>query len=299
MRGGTSRAFSSTRLTCRPIRLHAIGVLLRVMGSPDPYGKQIDGMGAATSSTSKIVIISKSERPDCDIDYLFGQVAIDRPMVDWSGSCGNLISAVGPFAISEGLFPAPDNGIATVRIWQVNLSKKIVAYVPVQDGDVREDGDFEIDGVAFPGAEIKIDFLDPGGAEDGGDGGEMFPTGNVVDRLDVPSLGPVNVTMINAGMPTIFIDASTLNLKGTEMQPDIDSRPDLMRTMETVRAHCAVAMGFGEEPRGRQRPTARIRRSCRSSRRRRATNPRPASISRPTVSISPRASSRWVGCITP
>jgi hypothetical protein len=246
MRGGTSKGlfFHKEDLPSEPIARDRI--LLRAMGSPDRYGKQIDGMGAATSSTSKVVVISRSSRPDCDVDYLFGQVAIDRPIIDWSGSCGNLTAAVGPFAISEGLVSAPESGLATIRIWQANLGRKIVAYIPMRDGDVVENGAFELDGVAFPAAEIAIDFLDPGGAELDGDGDKMFPTGNVVDRLDIPSLGTFDVTMINAGMPTIFINASALQLTGVEMQAEIDSRPELLEALESIRAHGAVAMGLAD-----------------------------------------------------
>ena len=245
MRGGTSKGvfFLPEDLPADPVRRDA--VLMRVIGSPDPYEKQIDGMGGATSSTSKIVIVGKSERPDCDVDYLFGQVAIDQPLVDWSGNCGNLTAAVGPFAIHRGLIDAPADGIVKVTIWQVNIGKKIIAHIPMKNGSVQELGDFELDGVTFPAAEIKIEFLDPG-ADDGDDGGAMLPTGNPIDTLHIPGLGDIEVTLINAGNPAVFVSAATLGLKGTELQADINSNPELLAKCEAIRAHGAVAMGLGE-----------------------------------------------------
>lgn len=221
-------------------------LLLRVIGSPDPYGKQTDGMGAATSSTSKTVILSKSTRPDHDIDYLFGQVSIDKPFVDWSGNCGNLTSAVGPFGISNGLVdPAriPQNGIATIRIWQANIGKTIIAHVPMTNGAVQETGDFELDGVTFPAAEVQLEFMDPAADEDDG-GGAMFPTGNLVDDLEVPGVGTFKATMINAGIPTIFVNAADIGYKGTELQDDINSDPKALAMFETIRAYGAVRMGL-------------------------------------------------------
>lgn len=221
-------------------------LLLRVIGSPDPYGKQTDGMGAATSSTSKTVILSKSTRPDHDIDYLFGQVSIDKPFVDWSGNCGNLTSAVGPYGISNGLVDAariPHNGIATIRIWQANIGKTIIAHVPMTDGAVQETGDFELDGVTFPAAEVQLEFMDPAADEDDG-GGTMFPTGNLVDDLEVPGVGTFKATMINAGIPTIFVNAADIGYKGTELQDDINSDPIALAMFETIRAYGAVRMGL-------------------------------------------------------
>ncbi|MEN9588426.1 MAG: hypothetical protein RLZZ481_212 [Pseudomonadota bacterium] len=221
-------------------------LLLRVIGSPDPYGKQTDGMGAATSSTSKTVILSKSTRPDHDIDYLFGQVSIDKPFVDWSGNCGNLTSAVGPYGISNGLVDAariPKNGIATIRIWQANIGKTIIAHVPMTDGAVQETGDFELDGVTFPAAEVQLEFMDPAADEDDG-GGAMFPTGNLVDDLEVPGVGTFKATMINAGIPTIFVNAADIGYKGTELQDDINSDPKALAMFETIRAYGAVRMGL-------------------------------------------------------
>jgi probable AcnD-accessory protein PrpF len=248
MRGGTSKGvfFRKEDLPHDPAQRDPI--LLRVIGSPDPYGKQIDGMGAATSSTSKVVILSKSARPDCDVDYLFGQVAIDRPFIDWSGNCGNLTSAVGPFSVSEGLVDAPNDGVAVVRIWQANIGKRIIAHVPVQGGQVVEEGRFEVDGVTFPAAEIRIEFLDPGGGEDDSDGGAMFPTGRIVDTLDVEGLGRIEATLINAGNPTVFVDAGALGLKGTEVQKDVNGDGVLLARLEAVRALGAVAMGIAATP---------------------------------------------------
>ena len=216
MRGGTSKGvfFLRDDLPADPAARDRL--LLRVIGSPDPYGKHIDGMGGATSSTSKVVIINKSQRPDCDVDYLFGALSVSRADIDWSGNCGNLSAAVGPFAISAGLVAAPIEGCGwtTVRIWQANIGKVIVSHVQMKDGEVLEEGDFELDGVTFPAAEIKLEFLDP--AADEGDGGAMFPTGHVRDTLDVPGVGKVEATLINAGLPTVFVAASSLGFTGTE-----------------------------------------------------------------------------------
>ena len=250
MRGGTSKGVFF-RLEDMPKATQVPGaardaLLLRVIGSPDPYGKQTDGMGAATSSTSKTVILSKSKRPDHDIDYLFGQVSIDKPFVDWSGNCGNLTSAVGPFGISNGLVdPAriPHNGIATIRIWQANIGKTIIAHVPMTNGAVQETGDFELDGVTFPAAEVQLEFMDPAADEDDG-GGAMFPTGNLVDDLEVPGVGTFKATMINAGIPTIFVNAADIGYKGTELQDDINSDPKALAMFETIRAYGAVRMGL-------------------------------------------------------
>ncbi|WP_292934332.1 2-methylaconitate cis-trans isomerase PrpF [Noviherbaspirillum sp.] len=221
-------------------------LLMRVIGSPDPYGKQIDGMGGATSSTSKTVIVAKSSKPDHDVDYLFGQVSIDTAFVDWSGNCGNLSAAVGPFAISNGLVDAgrvPKDGVATIRIWQANIGKTIIAHVPMTNGAVQETGDFELDGVTFPAAEVQLEFMDPA-AEEEGAGGSMFPTGNLVDDLDVPGIGTLKVTMINAGIPTIFVNAEAIGYKGTELQDAINSDAKALAMFETIRAYGAVRMGL-------------------------------------------------------
>ncbi len=220
-------------------------LLLRVIGSPDPYGKQTDGMGGATSSTSKTVLLAKSSQVDHDVDYLFGQVSIDKPFVDWSGNCGNLTAAVGSFAISNGLVAAdkiPDNGICTVRIWQVNIEKTIIAHVPITNGQVQETGDFELDGVTFPAAEVQIEFLDP--ADGDGDDAAMFPTGHVVDDLEVPGVGTLKATLINAGIPTIFVNAKDIGYTGTELQSAINSDKDALAKFELIRSHGAVKMGL-------------------------------------------------------
>ncbi|WP_293764820.1 2-methylaconitate cis-trans isomerase PrpF [uncultured Aquitalea sp.] len=222
-------------------------LLMRVIGSPDPYGKQIDGMGGATSSTSKTVIVGKSQRPGHDVDYLFGQVSIDKAFVDWSGNCGNLSAAVGPFAIISGLIdPAglPKDGMATIRIWQANIGKTIVARVPIVDGNVQETGDFELDGVTFPAAEIQLEFLDPADEGDSEGGGSMFPTGKLVDDLDVPGVGTLQATLINAGIPTIFIRAADVGYSGTELQDAINGDAKALAMFETIRAHGAVRMGL-------------------------------------------------------
>jgi probable AcnD-accessory protein PrpF len=253
LRGGTSKGVFF-RLQDLPPAAQVPGrvrdaLLLRVIGSPDPYAKQIDGMGGATSSTSKSVIVSKSARADHDVDYLFGQVSIDRPFVDWSGNCGNLSAAVGPFAIANGLIdPAriPRDGLCTVRIWQANIGKTIVAHVPIADGQVQETGDFELDGVTFPAAEIELEFLDP--ADEGDDGGahrnSMFPTGHLVDELDVPGVGTFQATLINAGIPTIFLNAADLGYAGTELQDAINGDAQALARFETIRAHGALKMGL-------------------------------------------------------
>lgn len=250
MRGGTSKGVFF-KLSDLPAAAQQPGVardalLLRVIGSPDPYGKHTDGMGGATSSTSKTVILSKSSKAGHDVDYLFGQVAIDKPVIDWSGNCGNLTAAVGSFAISNGLVEQsriPQNGICTVRIWQANISKTIIAHVPVINGEVQETGDFELDGVTFPAAEVQIEFLDPA-ADEGEGGGAMFPSGNLVDTLDVPGVGSFNATLINAGIPTIFVNAADIGYRGTELQDDINSDPQALARFETIRAYGAVKMGL-------------------------------------------------------
>ena len=250
MRGGTSKGVFF-RLQDLPTECQVAGpardqLLLRVIGSPDPYGKQIDGMGAATSSTSKTVILTKSSRPDHDVDYLFGQVSIDQPFVDWSGNCGNLSAAVGPFAISNGLVDAsrvPRDGVAIVRIWQANIGKTIISHVPMTDGQVQETGDFELDGVTFAAAEVQLEFMDPAADEDGA-GGAMFPTGNLVDKLEVPGIGVLQATMINAGIPTIFINAEAIGYQGTELQDDINGDTKALAMFETIRAYGAIRMGL-------------------------------------------------------
>jgi probable AcnD-accessory protein PrpF len=246
MRGGTSKGVFF-RLTDLPEPAQVPGrardaLLLRVIGSPDPYGKHTDGMGGATSSTSKTVILSKSSRTGHDVDYLFGQVSIDRPFVDWSGNCGNLTAAVGSFAIASGLVDRdqiPENGVAIVRVWQANINKSIITHVPITNGEVQETGDFELDGVTFPAAEVQVEFLDPADAE-----GAMFPTGNLVDDLDVPGVGTLKATMINAGIPTIFVNAEAIGYGGTELQDAINGDDRALAMFETIRSHGAVRMGL-------------------------------------------------------
>ena len=255
LRGGTSKGVFF-RLQDLPAACQTPGkardqLLLRVIGSPDPYGKQIDGMGGATSSTSKTVILSKSNQPGHDVDYLFGQVSIDKAFVDWSGNCGNLSAAVGSFAIQAGLIDPsriPANGSATVRIWQANIGKTIIAHVPITNGEVQETGDFELDGVTFPAAEVQLEFLDPADEGEDGAGGSMFPTGNLVDDLVVPEEvvkgGTLKVTMINAGIPTIFISADAVGYTGTELQDAINGDAKALARFESIRAHGALRMGL-------------------------------------------------------
>ncbi|SDU07558.1 2-methylaconitate cis-trans isomerase PrpF [Halopseudomonas salegens] len=246
MRGGTSKGVFF-RLEDLPQAAQVPGkardqLFLRVIGSPDPYGKHTDGMGGATSSTSKCVILSRSEQPGHDVDYLYGQVSIDSAFVDWSGNCGNLSTAAGAFAIHAGLMDlarVPENGICTVRIWQANIGKTIIAHVPVTNGAVEETGDFELDGVTFPAAEIQLEFMDPSDGE-----GAMFPTGNRVDDLTVPGVGTLQVTMITAGIPTIFVNAVDIGYTGTELQDAINSKPDALAMFENIRAYGAVKMGL-------------------------------------------------------
>ncbi|HFQ5585813.1 TPA: 2-methylaconitate cis-trans isomerase PrpF [Vibrio vulnificus] len=257
MRGGTSKGVFFN-LADLPPEAQIAGekrdqLLLRVIGSPDPYGKQIDGMGGATSSTSKTVIVSKSSRADHDVDYLFGQVSIDKPFVDWSGNCGNLSAAVGPFAIHAGLIDEqriPQNGVVTVKVWQANIGKTIEVHVPIQHGLVQETGEFSLDGVTFPAAEIQVDFVDPADGE-----GSMFPTGNLMDDLVVPGVGTFNATLINAGIPTIFLDAEALGYSGTELQERINNDEQALAKFETIRAYGALKMGLIssiDEAEGRQ-----------------------------------------------
>ncbi|TQR60892.1 2-methylaconitate cis-trans isomerase PrpF [Acinetobacter sp. RF14B] len=249
MRGGTSKGVFF-KLDDLPPAARQPGrirdqLLLRIIGSPDPYGKQIDGMGGASSSTSKTVILSKSQQEHHDVDYLFGQVSIDRPFVDWSGNCGNLTAAVGAFAISNDLVDQariPENGICTVRIWQKNIQKTIIAHVPMQNGQVQELGDFELDGVTFPAAEVQIEFLDP--ADDNAEGGSMFPTGHLTETLHVPNIGSFEVTMINAGIPTVFLKAEDLDYNGTELQEHINNDAAALAKFETIRAYAAKQMGL-------------------------------------------------------
>ncbi|RZF87256.1 2-methylaconitate cis-trans isomerase PrpF [Pseudoalteromonas sp. S4488] len=246
MRGGTSKGVFFN-LTDLPEPAQVAGeardnLLLRVIGSPDPYQKQTDGMGGATSSTSKTVILSKSTKADHDVDYLFGQVAIEKAFVDWSGNCGNLTSAVGAFAVSNGLVEAskiPDNGVVEVKVWQVNISKTIIVHVPITNGEVQETGDFELDGVTFPAAEVKLEFMDPADGE-----GALFPTGNLVDELEVPGIGMLSATMINAGIPTVFINASEVGYDGTELQEAINGDASALEKLETIRAYGALKMGL-------------------------------------------------------
>ena len=242
MRGGTSKGVFFDAKDLPPPGPRRDAILLRVLGSPDPYGKQIDGLGNASSSTSKAVILSKSTRPGHDVDYLFGQVSIDQPFVDWSGNCGNLSAAVGPCAIHLGLIDAariPIHGSVTVRIWQANIGKTIVAHVPISNGQVQETGDFELDGVTFPAAEVPLEFIEPAD-----DSGAMFPTGNVVDQLEMPGVGTFQATLINAGIPTIFLNAKDVGCTGTELQGDINEDQAALARFETIRAHGAVRMGL-------------------------------------------------------
>jgi probable AcnD-accessory protein PrpF len=248
MRGGTSKGIFFLADDLPSDNQARDRILLRVIGSPDRYGKHTDGMGGATSSTSKVVILSKSARADCDVDYLFGQVAIDQPLVDWSGNCGNLSAAVGPFAISTGLVGVPADGMATVRIWQANVRKKIVCHVLMSGGEVQELGDFQLDGVAFPAAEVELEFLDPADDEAEAGAGATFPTGNHIDLLDVPGVGRIEATLMNAGNPTVFIDAASLGLKGTELQGDVNGDKALLAWAEAVRAQGAVAIGVVATP---------------------------------------------------
>lgn len=253
MRGGTSKGVFF-RLQDLPMEAQVPGpardaLLMRVIGSPDPYGKHTDGMGGATSSTSKCVIIAPSTRPDHDVDYLYGQVAIDEDFVDWSGNCGNLSTAVGPFAISQGFIdPArlPQDGMFAVRVWQANIGKTIIVHVPITGGQVQETGDFELDGVTFPAAEIVIEFIDPADEGEGEGGGAMFPTGNLVDELEVPGVGTLKATMINSGIPTVFVNAADIGYGGSELQEAINGDARALAMLESIRAHAALRMGLIE-----------------------------------------------------
>ena len=253
MRGGTSKGVFF-RLQDLPESCQVPGrardqLFQRVIGSPDPYSAHIDGMGGATSSTSKCVILSKSTRPDHDVDYLYGQVSINTDFVDWSGNCGNLSTAAGAFAIHAGLVDPsriPENGTCVVRVWQANIGKTIIAHVPITDGQVQETGDFELDGVTFPAAEIVLEFMDP--SDDGDDGGAMFPTGNLVDTLDVPGVGSFPATMISAGIPTVFVNAADIGYQGTELREDINNDPAQLERFEKIRVAGALRMGLIKTP---------------------------------------------------
>ncbi|MGN5030608.1 2-methylaconitate cis-trans isomerase PrpF [Aeromonas rivipollensis] len=253
MRGGTSKGVFF-RLGDLPERCQVPGpardaLFMRVIGSPDPYSAHMDGMGGATSSTSKCVILSKSQQPDHDVDYLYGQVAIDKPFVDWSGNCGNLSTAAGAFAIHAGLVdPAriPHNGICVVRVWQANIGKTIMAHVPVTNGQVQETGDFELDGVSFPAAEVVLEFLDP--SDDGEDGGALFPTGNLIDDLEVPGIGNIKATLISAGIPTVFVNAEEIGYSGTELREAINTDPEALARFEQIRIAGALRMGLIKTP---------------------------------------------------
>jgi len=249
MRGGTSKGvffrLQDLPQSCQMPGAARDKLFMRVIGSPDPYSAHIDGMGGATSSTSKCVILSKSSRPDHDVEYLYGQVSIDKPFVDWSGNCGNLSTGAGAFALHAGLVDAsriPDNGTCVVRIWQANIGKTIIAHVPVANGQVQETGDFELDGVTFPAAEIVLEFLDP--SDDGEEGGSMFPTGNLVDDLEVPGIGTLKATMISAGIPTVFVNAEDIGYQGTELREDINGNPEALARLESIRVAGALRMGL-------------------------------------------------------
>ncbi|CAD5108790.1 2-methylaconitate cis-trans isomerase PrpF [Zestomonas carbonaria] len=253
IRGGTSKGVFF-RLQDLPERCQVPGaardkLFMRVIGSPDPYSAHIDGMGGATSSTSKCVILSKSSQPGHDVDYLYGQISIDKAFVDWSGNCGNLSTAAGAFALHAGLVDPeriPENGTCVVRIWQANINKTIIAHVPVSNGQVQETGDFELDGVTFPAAEIVLEFLDP--SDDGEEGGSMFPTGNLVDDLEVPGVGTFKATMISAGIPTVFVNAADIGYQGTELREDINSDPEQLARFEQIRIAGALRMGLIKTP---------------------------------------------------
>lgn len=253
MRGGTSKGVFF-RLGDLPERCQVPGpardaLFMRVIGSPDPYSAHMDGMGGATSSTSKCVILSKSQQPDHDVDYLYGQVAIDKPFVDWSGNCGNLSTAAGAFAIHAGLVdPAriPHDGICVVRVWQANIGKTIIAHVPVTNGQVQETGDFELDGVSFPAAEVVLEFLDP--SDDGEEGGALFPTGNLIDDLEVPGIGNIKATLISAGIPTVFVNAEEIGYQGTELREAINTDPKALARFEAIRVAGALRMGLIKSP---------------------------------------------------
>ncbi len=253
IRGGTSKGvffrLQDLPESCQKPGAARDQLFMRVIGSPDPYAAHIDGMGGATSSTSKCVILSKASVPDHDVDYLYGQISIDKAFVDWSGNCGNLSTAAGAFAIHAGLVdPAriPENGVAVVRIWQANIQKTIIAHVPVTNGQVQETGDFELDGVTFPAAEIVLEFMDP--SDDSEDGGSMFPTGNLVDDLDVPGIGTFKATMISAGIPTVFVNAADIGYTGTELREDINSDPEKLKFFEAIRVAGALRMGLIKAP---------------------------------------------------
>jgi probable AcnD-accessory protein PrpF len=248
MRGGTSKGtFFNIADLPKEVKNDSAKrdkLLQRVVGSPDVYKKQMDGMGGASSSTSKAILVGKSDVPNHDVDYYFCQVAIDKDFVDMSGNCGNLSSAVGPFAIKEGLVDnVPKDGVCCVRIWQANIKKTILCYVAMENGMVKEMGDYEIDGVAFPAQEIVLEFVEPVDPSE-----ELFPTGNLVDDLEVPDVGTFKATMITAGIPTVFVNANDIGYKGTELQGDINSDTAALERFEKIRVAAALKMGLITDP---------------------------------------------------
>jgi len=239
MRGGTSRAvfFHRHHLPADPELRDR--VILTVFGGGDPYGRQIDGLGGAVSTTSKAAIISPPSVPDADVDYTFGQVSVTTPLVDYGGNCGNISSAVGPFAIEEGLVRATDP-VTTVRIWQVNTQKRIIAHVPTSGGLPEVEGDYAIDGVPGTGAMIILEFHDPGGSMTG----RLLPTGNPADVLEVEGVGRLTVSLVDAANPVVFVNPQDLGLDGLEMPERVDGDHALLAKIEAIRAHAAVRMGL-------------------------------------------------------
>ena len=239
MRGGTSKAIMFHRRDLPAAQAEWDRIFLAAMGSPDPYGRQLDGMGGGVSSLSKVCVLAPSARADADIDYTFAQVQIREGRVDYRGNCGNMSSAVGPFAVDEGLVVAAGDN-ARVRIFNTNTSKLIHASFPLRDGRARTDGELAIPGVSGTGAPIRLDFLAPGGATTG----RLLPTGLVRETLEIPDLGAIEVSLVDAANACVFLRAADLGLDGTELPEALEADPALLRRLETIRAHASVAMGI-------------------------------------------------------
>jgi 2-methylaconitate cis-trans-isomerase PrpF len=240
MRGGTSKAVmvNAADLPADPAAWDAI--LLEVMGSPDPNGRQLDGMGGGVSSVSKVCVVGPPRRPDADVDYTFAQVSVREAHVDYSGNCGNMSSAIGPFAVEEGLVPRPQDGETAVRIHNTNTGKVIVAKFPVVDGALAADGELEIDGVAGKAAAIRLEFLDPGGAKTG----KLLPTGQAVDQLEVAGLGTIAASCVDAANPAVFVAAESVGKTGIELPDALEKDQAFLEKMEAIRRAASVRMGI-------------------------------------------------------
>jgi 2-methylaconitate isomerase len=238
MRGGTSKALIFHERNLPVDRDAWAPLFLRAIGSPDPYGRQLNGMGGGVSSLSKVCIVGPPRHPDADVDYTFAQLVPRESIVDYSGNCGNMSSAIGPFAVDEGLVKAPD-GETTVRIHNTNTKKIICGTFRVRNGRAAVEGELEIPGVAGAGSPVRLDFLDPGGATTG----RLLPTNKPIDTLPIPDVGPVEVSMVDAANACVFVDAGSLGLTGTEMPDEIEANQRVLSTLASIREQASIAMG--------------------------------------------------------